>query len=188
MTRRDVITERLVQLDTFHLISSILIVLGAGIALVAALHDLAARTVPNGMAAALALTGLAARIADGTFLFALLSGLAVFMAAAFCWRRGWMGGGDVKLLGAAATIVPPHAVFAMLACVAFAGGALALLYLIGSKIVPAAASKGVRPGRPSTFLARVLRAERWRIRRGGPLPYACAIAAGVVITLLRTGA
>ncbi len=172
------------QLDTFHLISSLLIVLGTSIALVAALHDLAARTVPNWMAAALAVTGLAARIADHTFLFALFSGLAVFMAAAFCWRRGWMGGGDVKLLGGAATMVQPHAVFTMLACVAFAGGTLAFLYLIGSKVVPAAA----RAGRPSTFLARVLRAELWRIRRGGPLPYACAIAAGVVITLFRTGA
>jgi hypothetical protein len=26
--------------------------------------------------------------------------------------------------------------------------------------------------------------ERWRIRRGGPLPYACAIAAGVLFIIL----
>ena len=176
------------QLDGFYLVSSVLIILGAGIMLAAALHDLAARTVPNWMAAALALTGLAARILDHTFLSALGAGLAVFLAAAFCWRRGWMGGGDVKLLGGAALIVPPHGVFAMLAYVAFAGGALAFVYLIGSQLVPAASySCWPQAGRPQTLLARVLRAERWRIQRGGPLPYACAIAVGVVITLFRTG-
>lgn len=172
------------ELSALHPVLPVLIASGAGITLAAALHDVAARTIPNWMAVALTITGLAARFIDHSFLAGALAGVAVFMAAAFCWRRGWMGGGNVKLLGGAATIVEPHAVFAMLACVAFAGGALAALYLIGSKIVPAAP----RIGRPETFLARVLRAERWRIRRGGPLPYACAIAAGVVITLFRTGA
>ena len=172
------------ELTLLHPVLPVLVASGAGITLAAALHDVAARTIPNWMAVALAMTGLTARLIDHTFLSGLVAGLAVFMAAAFCWRRGWMGGGDVKLLGGAATIVAPHAVFTMLACVAFAGGALAFLYLIGGKIVPAAP----RIGRPATFPARVLRAERWRIRRGGPLPYACAIAAGVVITLLRTGA
>jgi prepilin peptidase CpaA len=173
-----------VELDILHPVLPVLMASGAGIALAAALHDVAARTIPNWMAAALTMMGLAARIIDHTVLSGVAAGLAVFMAAAFCWRRGWMGGGDVKLLGGAATIVQPHAVFAMLACVAFAGGALAFLYLIGGKVVPATS----RIGRPSTLLARVLRAERWRIRRGGPLPYACAIAAGVVITLFQTGA
>lgn len=172
------------QSQIMHQLSLALIILGTGVTLAAAMHDLAVRTVPNWMAIAAAVTGLAARVADHTFLFAMFAGVAVFMAAAFCWRRGWMGGGDVKLLGGVATIVPPHAVFIMLAYVAFAGGALAFVYLIGGKIVPAASHSG----RPSTLLARVLRAERWRIRRGGPLPYACAIAAGVVITLFRTGA
>jgi prepilin peptidase CpaA len=34
------------------------------------------------------------------------------------------------------------------------------------------------------LLARALRVEQWRIRRGGPLPYACAIAAGGLFILL----
>jgi prepilin peptidase CpaA len=34
------------------------------------------------------------------------------------------------------------------------------------------------------LLARALRVERWRIHRGGPLPYACAIAAGGLFILL----
>ncbi|HET6606875.1 MAG TPA: A24 family peptidase [Rhodopila sp.] len=174
------------QASTFHLLTIFPLAIGIAILLAAAIHDVAARTVPNWMALALALAGLLARIADGTILPALLAGPAVFLAAAFCWRRGWMGGGDVKLLGAVATLVPPHAVFTLLAFIAFAGGGLAMLYLVGRAV--AGKRKPVATHRPAALAARVLRAEVWRIRRGGPLPYACAIAAGLLITLLRTGA
>ncbi len=114
---------------------------------------------------------------------ALLASLAVFLVAALCWRRGWIGGGDVKLLGAAALLVPPFQVPLMVGFVAFAGGLLALPYL---------ATRGrlhVRnSARPIGLAARVLRAECWRLRRGGPLPYAVAIAAGVCVTLLQGAA
>ena len=161
-------------------------VTGVAIVLAAALHDVAARTVPNWMALALVTTGLLMRIADGTVLSALLAGISVFLAAAFCWRRGWMGGGDVKLLGAVATLVPPYAVLTLLSFIAFSGGALALFYLAG-RMFARKRSHATFRRRPSSLTRRVLRAEAWRIRRGGPLPYACAIAAGVVITLFRTG-
>jgi len=64
-----------------------------------------------------------------------------------------------------------------------AGGLLAVLYLLAQNLVPAASPSPV----PLSLLARVWRAERWRIRRGGPLPYAVAIAAGGVLTLLQGG-
>jgi prepilin peptidase CpaA len=159
---------------------------GIVILLAAALHDVAARTVPDWMAIALAILGLLTRLADGTILSALLAGASVFFAAAFCWRRGWMGGGDVKLLGAVATLVPPHAVFTLLAFIAFSGGALAVVYLLG-RLVAKKGNARESGRRPSSLAGRVVRAEAWRFRRGGPLPYACAIAAGVVITLFRTG-
>jgi prepilin peptidase CpaA len=94
------------------------------------------------------------------------------------WRRGWMGGGDVKLLGAAALRVPPYAVPGMLMATALAGGVLALFYLVARRRL-------ARPGgpRPSSLLLRALRAERWRLRRGGPMPYAVAIACGVFFVL-----
>ena len=40
-------------------------------------------------------------------------------------------------------------------------------------------------GPKAKLIPRILRAERWRIRRHGPLPYASAIAAGAVFTLFR---
>ena len=40
--------------------------------------------------------------------------------------------------------------------------------------------------RPRLVLpGRVLAIEAWRLKRGGPVPYAAAIAAGAILVLLR---
>lgn len=147
----------------------------AALLLAAALHDIAARTVPNWMAASLLPFGLALRLIDATLPGGLLAAFLVLLATYACWRRGWMGGGDVKLLAAAALLVPPASALGFLAAVAISGSILALVYLAARRLV---APPG--PRRPAGLLARTLRAERWRIRRRGPLPYACAIAAGFI--------
>jgi prepilin peptidase CpaA len=161
------------------LLASGLMLASTGLLLIASLHDLVARTVPNWLAAALAVLGIGLRVIGGSLLIGLGAGLAVFVVAAICWRRGWMGGGDVKLLAASAIVVPPSLVLSFVAAVAICGGVLALLYLLARRLVSPPHS-----ARPRTFLARVLRVERWRISRGGPLPYACAIAAGGLFVLL----
>lgn len=152
---------------------------GIGCLLIASLHDLIARTAPDGAAVALLLAGLALRALQGTLLPGVALGLLVLLLAALCWRRGWMGGGDVKLLAAAAVFIAPRDLLTFIVAVALAGGVLALLYLAARFVVP-------RPpaSRPRSLLRRALRAEAWRIRRGGPLPYACAIAAGGLFVLL----
>ena len=144
----------------------------------AAVHDMAARTVPNRLAAAVAGCGLVAQFANGDLMWSILAALAVFVTAAFMWRRGWMGGGDVKLLGAAALLAPAASVPAMLAATALAGGALALPYAIARRRL-----KPPRGARPPNLLARAWRAERWRLGRGGPMPYAVAIACGTIFVL-----
>ncbi|HVC63817.1 MAG TPA: A24 family peptidase [Acetobacteraceae bacterium] len=161
------------------LVSSILVLLSAAALLAASLHDVIGRTVPNWMAGILALSGLGLRAADGHLPGGIVAGVIVFAGAALCWRYRLMGGGDVKLLAATAIVVPPGAVPTFIAAVALAGGALALLYLAGRHRVGRPRTK-----RPHGLLARVLRVERWRIYRGGPLPYACAIAAGGLFVLL----
>jgi len=147
--------------------------------LMAALHDVLARTVPNGLAFALAITGIAARFIDRTLPISLAIGALVFVLAALCWRRGWMGGGDVKLLGAGAIAVPPIHVMPFITVMAISGALLALVYLTGRSLPAPHPS-----ARPTSLLARAARIERWRLHRGGPLPYACAIAAGGVFVLL----
>ena len=163
-------------------ISPMLVFASGLIFVAAALHDVASRTLPNGMAVALALVGLLARLLDRTLILGVICGFVVFAGAAFCWRRGWMGGGDVKLIGAAGIAVPPHLVLSFLVVMSLSGAGLAVVYLIGRSL-PAPRS-GARPG---TLLRRILRVERWRLHRGGPLPYACAIAAGGVFVLFMNG-
>jgi prepilin peptidase CpaA len=163
------------------------LVSGVVMLVVAALHDVVARTVPNGIALAVAAAGLVAQaslslMGAGHILFSIPAALVVFVLAAMLWRRGLMGGADVKLFGASALLVPPLLVPSMVAAITIAGGGLAIVYLVTRRRL-------ARPGggRPSGLLARAMRVERWRMRRGGPLPYAVAIAGGVVFVLSRGG-
>ena len=149
----------------------------------AALHDVALRIIPNVIPLALLAIGLVLRLGDGSILPGLAFAAAVFAAAFACWRRGWMGGGDVKLLAATAFVVPPFLVGSFLVLTAQAGGVLAVLYLVLSRTVRLP-PRGRRPP-AHNLLARILRAERWRICRGAPLPYGFAIAAGGITFLLK---
>jgi prepilin peptidase CpaA len=146
----------------------------------AAVHDVIARTIPNGWCAALAFAGLGMRLIDHTLPVGLCAGAAVFLVSVGCWRAGWLGGGDVKLLGACALAVPPHLVPALVVDTSLAGALLALLYLAARNRLPRPHSP-----RPASLLARAWRAERWRLSRGGPLPYAVAIAAATIFVLVR---
>ena len=163
--------------------------LGSGfVVLLAACHDIVSRTVPNWMSAAIACFGIAAALAADRLPLSLGIGAAVFIAAAICWRRGWLGGADVKLLGAIAIVLPPGMVSGFAIAMSLAGAAHAIAYMLARRMItpPPALASG-RP-RPRLLLPRALRAERWRISRGGPLPYACAIAFGFLFVICNGGA
>ncbi len=167
--------------NPFLLIGPVALAIGAVLLVAAALHDVAARTIPNWVSLALFALGVLLRVLDGSrsLLEGLSLGLAVFVFAVFCWRRGWLGGGDVKLLAAAAIFVPPAHVGDMLIAVTFCGGAVGLVYLFGRLL---SHGRPPRAGvRPRGLLARIVRIERRRLSRGGPLPYASAIAAGTIL-------
>ncbi len=150
-----------------------------------ALHDVAFRTIPNWMPATLLLLGGGVRALEGGMARGLLACALTLLGAGLCWRRGWLGGGDAKLLAACALLVPPGLVLPMLLDTALAGGALALLYLsLGRVLTPPRAGRP-SSGRPAGLLRRVARAERHRICRRAALPYGSAIAAGAVLTLLK---
>jgi len=157
--------------------------------LVAAAHDVAVRTVPNLVSLIVAVSGLGLNAFDGQLLPALFRGGLVFAVAWYCWRRGWFGGGDVKLLTACVLLVPPGSVPELILSTATAGGLLAVSYLALARLLrdtvstePAAPDQ-VGSVRRRNLLCRVWRAERRRIHRGLSLPYSCAIAAGAVLTL-----
>lgn len=161
-------------------VNALLAIPAAGLLGYAALHDLAVRTVPNWLPAVLLVIGVCARLFEHDLLSGLIAAGVAF-AILFCiWIVGAMGGGDVKLWAAAVLLVPPgwQSQFAFFVHVVLAGGLLALLYL-GLSLVMPRPHASLQGGR----LRRLLRVEQWRIARRGPLPYACAIAVGGIVTL-----
>ncbi len=160
--------------------ATVLILLAAAILLFAALCDIGFRAIPDWTSLAIAADGCLLRLLDHGLPAGLGCGLAVFALAVFCWHRGWLGGGDVKLLGATAILVPPNLVPSYVMTVAFAGGGLALIYLVLERLVPTP-----RLRHPAPLLWRVLIVECRRIHRRASLPYATAIGAAALLILVR---
>jgi prepilin peptidase CpaA len=154
--------------------------IGTTVLLFAALHDVAFRTIPNWLPTLLLGVGILMRVQSGTLMLGLLTGFLILIGTTICWLRGWLGGGDVKLLAACGVLVPPALAVSLLLAVALSGGLLAMLYLGFAKMV-----SPITRSRPSGLIRRVCRVERRRIQHRGPLPYASAIAAGTLFVLLR---
>ncbi len=169
---------------TLPIIAALMLV-GAAALVAAAAHDIVARTVPDWISVFLTSIGVLVRAMDQNLIIGLLVAVAVFCAVAFCWRRGWVGGGDVILIGATALIVPPASVLSFIAAMSIAGSVLALLYLAAGPLARSGQrTKKSFDVRYDDMLSRIVRVELWRIRRGGSLPYACAIAAGFLFTII----
>jgi prepilin peptidase CpaA len=167
-----------------------MILASGAVLLLAACHDVVSRTVPNWMSVAIACCGIAAAFASHRLLLSTAIGAAVFIVAAICWRRGWMGGADVKLLGAIAIVLPPGMVSMFAIAMSLAGAVHAVAYMLARRVVtpPPPLPSDAVPPRARPLLPRAMRAERWRISRGGPLPYACAIAFGFLFVVCNGGA
>ena len=167
-----VVEGRNLTLNDILIIGSIILLVGV------AVQDVVARTVSDHVTVAMSIAGLTMRLLDGTVVIAGVITIAVFLAAWACWYRSWLGGGDVKLLGATMLLVPPPHQVTVLLLMSLIGGAISAVYLVTRQWL-------CRPvgTRPSSFAGRVWRVEQWRLSRGGPIPYAVAIAAGAIGTL-----
>lgn len=144
----------------------------AALLLLAAWHDLATRLIPDGIPLGLVILGLLLRLPEGwgAALASVLVAALVFAVLLGLAMRGLLGGGDVKLAAAVACGLSPAATWDFIFATTLAGGLLGLVYMARPRLA--------LPG-------RVLAIEAWRLRRGGPLPYAVAIAAGAILVLLR---
>lgn len=145
--------------------------------LAAATTDISVRMVPNLVCAIVALDGVMIAGLGHDLPASLLAMLCVFVPAVICWRHGVLGGGDAKLLAAVTLLVPAHSVPSLVMTIAVTGGALALIYWTMRLMKPSDRSV------PRQALRRILRVERYRIRRGFSLPYAVAISGGTLFTL-----
>jgi prepilin peptidase CpaA len=169
-----------------HSLASIapaLLVAGIGLLIVAALHDLAARTIPDELTAAIATIGILLRLHHGDFIGAIIAAGVMFGVTLLLWQRGWMGGGDVKLLTAIALLLAPAQLPGAIVAIGIAGALLALPYLALRGLIRRPAVTAHRH-----LLLRAWRAERFRLRKGGPLPYGVAIALGTLAGLAGAGA
>jgi prepilin peptidase CpaA len=145
--------------------------------------DVATRLIRNEICLALALFGIAGQVVNPAQMAqSVIVAACLLLLLFFVFTRGWMGGGDVKLLVALAVGLPLTGVIQLLAVTALAGGVLALLHLVmrllpSPRLAPAGAS----------LVRRVYAVERWRHLRHAPLPYGVAIACGGIWTAFSPG-
>jgi len=155
-----------------------------GLLMIAAWWDVATRTIPDTIGLLLVATGAIARILNGPEALAFSAGTALllFVLLLVAYSRGFIGGGDVKIMTALAVGLSPFDCYRFVIATAIAGGFLGICYLLLSRR-PA----GMRERKGASLLGRVVAIEFWRIRRHRSLPYGVAIAAGGAFVLLYTG-
>src|SRR5258705_11728208 len=129
--------------------------------------DIATRLIRNEICLVLALLGIAGQFASPMQVAgSLIAATILLLLLLVIHQRGWIGGGDVKLLVALAIGLPLMGVIQLLTITALAGGVLALVHLIMRPLpYPRLAPSGSAFGRP------VYAIQRWRNLRHAPLPY-----------------
>jgi prepilin peptidase CpaA len=148
-----------------------------------AMIDIATRLIRNEICLALAFLGIVGQFASPMQVAeSLIAAAILFLLLLVVYQRGWMGGGDVKLLVALAIGLPLTGVIQLLTITALAGGVLALVHLI-MRLLPYPRPAPVG----ASFVRRVYAVERWRHLRRAPLPYGVAIACGGIWTIFSQG-
>ncbi|MGE0830096.1 MAG: prepilin peptidase [Hyphomonadaceae bacterium] len=141
--------------------------------IIAAISDVATMTIPNWISIALAcafpLAALMAGLSWQTIAINLGFSLAILAIGFLLFQGGFMGGGDAKLIAAAAAWTGPVAFAPFALATSLVGGVVALVLLGARKIARPAET------RPA-YLNRLLKP------RGG-VPFAVAIASGGIFVL-----
>jgi prepilin peptidase CpaA len=146
----------------------------------AVVFDVRFRRIPNAIAATIAVGGVAAQVAYHGWLAGLVGlggGLGIIILLWLPWTQGGLGGGDVKLAGAAAAWFGLASLPVYVLTGALAGGIVALICYALSR----SQARGVI--RSNLGLAALLRA--WPVVGPGgegrvSVPYAVAIATGAL--------
>src|SRR5438105_11249112 len=123
-----------------------------------AMTDIATRLIRNEICLALALLGIARQMGTPMQVAeSLIAAAILFLLLLVIYTRGWIGGGDVKLLVALAIGLPLMGVTQLLTITALAGGFLALVHIM-MRVLPY--PKLAQAG--SSLVRRVYAVERWR--------------------------
>jgi prepilin peptidase CpaA len=140
----------------------------------AAISDAASYTIPNRCPLLIVLAFAAHSVGAPPMaaFAALLTASAVFAVGLFVFGRGWLGGGDVKLITAVALWTGPAWLPLFLVSSSLAGGTVALLYL-----------SPLRHRLPQPVGASVDSTEMPAARQ--PVPFGIAIAVGGTVVASR---
>jgi prepilin peptidase CpaA len=148
----------------------------AALMLIAAIEDLRRLTIPNALTASLGLLWPFYILAAPSWIEiagSIAAAILVFLAGALAFSRGYLGGGDVKLLAAAALWAGPGGTPMLFALTGVLGGMLALLLLMppGAHIAALARAK-LGPSEASA-----------KSDATTPVPYGIAIAAAAMLVI-----
>ena len=119
-----------------NLVALCLLLVAGVLLLYAALHDVAVRTVPDWLSVAMLVLGVGLRLLDHGLLEAVIIAGITFAVLFMLWLLGFMGGGDVKLLGAVAIVLPIAALPTFIVAMSIAGALQAAIYLSLRHIIP----------------------------------------------------
>jgi prepilin peptidase CpaA len=146
------------------------IILAGGIALFlfAAYGDVKTLRIPNWLVIAVAALGIGRLIliSDLTFaLYTLGASVLIFMVTFLLFWRNFVGGGDAKLMIAAALLIGYHNLFGFLLLMSICGALVSIVVLVtrGSSVISTDESQ-----------------SKGRLA----VPYGAAIAGGAIVTLL----
>lgn len=163
-------------MTTISIISLLSIAVFSGVLITSALQDFVHFRISNslvliGFGAYLPFAALTLSLSSVGY--ALLVAAGVLAAGFFLYAKGWMGGGDVKLLTVAALWAGPAHAVELLAWTSIFGGLLAVLFM-----------PGFRMGLSYAF-NRIGCEGIGRTLNSRELPYGVAIAPGGIIILLQ---
>jgi len=132
----------------------------------AAVTDLRARIISNRLNLAIALLAPAWWLACGLPLWPgvavqLLVGLTVFATFTGLFALGWMGGGDVKLLGALALWFPWGPMLSLLVLMAVLGGVVTIVTVVHHRMTRRLGQPEIPYGIAISFAALWLLGERY---------------------------
>jgi prepilin peptidase CpaA len=149
-------------------LETVILLLGIAFFVAAAYGDVKTLRIPNWLVAAVAILGLFRVIVISDLSFALYTvgtSLTVLIVTILLFWRGFVGGGDAKLMTAAALLVGYHDLFNFLVLMSICGALLSLALLVRSW----SAYWSTDESQPKARLA---------------VPYGVAIAAAGSVTLL----
>lgn len=169
-------------IESNHLTIGFALVLAA--AVIAAIFDVRTRRIPNALVIALFAAGLAVNALAGWQFAAIdaIVAIAVLIAGTAAFALKLIGGGDIKLLAAAAGTLgfPAAAWFVLFTFVC--GGLIAVLYSAARGTLGATAAN-VR----GLVLPMAAGIRPMRLTNGTSMPYALAICAGALLALVTGG-